>query len=162
MPGLSQTGPTPQLGVIAGEESGGRKSSSSSLLSTVDDSISLGESRRVVTRSLSDDEFLTVAEIAMMLKLHQQTVRNWIAAGNLPAYRVGRALRVRSSALERFVSEGQVRAAASRGPLGCRSAPVSTGGERPKSALTSSEAGGLAARRRCASSLNVGVTTAEP
>ena len=36
-----------------------------------------------------DDEFLTVAEIAGILKLNQQTIRNWIDQGSLPALRVG-------------------------------------------------------------------------
>jgi predicted site-specific integrase-resolvase len=31
------------------------------------------------------DEFMTVAEIAAILKLNQQTIRNWIDAGTLPA-----------------------------------------------------------------------------
>jgi excisionase family DNA binding protein len=33
------------------------------------------------------DEFLTVAEIAGLLKLNQQTVRNWIDNGSLVAVR---------------------------------------------------------------------------
>jgi excisionase family DNA binding protein len=41
------------------------------------------------------DEFLTVAEVAAMLKLNQQTVRNWIDQGSLPALRVGRRARIR-------------------------------------------------------------------
>ena len=35
------------------------------------------------------DEFLTVAEVAAILKLNQQTIRNWIDHGSLPALRVG-------------------------------------------------------------------------
>jgi hypothetical protein len=34
-----------------------------------------------------DDEFLTVAEVAAILKLNQQTIRNWIDQGSLPALR---------------------------------------------------------------------------
>jgi excisionase family DNA binding protein len=37
----------------------------------------------------SRDEFLTVAEVAQLLRLNQQTVRNWIDQGSLPAIRVG-------------------------------------------------------------------------
>jgi excisionase family DNA binding protein len=37
------------------------------------------------------DEFLTVAKVAQLLKLNQQTVRNWIDHCDLPAVRVGRA-----------------------------------------------------------------------
>ena len=36
------------------------------------------------------DEFLTVAEVAELLKLNQQTIRNMIDRGELPAVRVGR------------------------------------------------------------------------
>lgn len=47
------------------------------------------------------DELLTVAEVAELLKLNQQTVRNWIDAGQLPAVRVGpRRVRVTRAALE--------------------------------------------------------------
>lgn len=35
------------------------------------------------------DEFLTVKEVAELLRLNQQTVRNCIDAGSLPAVRVG-------------------------------------------------------------------------
>jgi len=46
---------------------------------------------------------MTVAEVAAILKLNQQTVRNWIDAGTLPAYRVGRRVRVRRSAFDELV-----------------------------------------------------------
>ena len=42
-----------------------------------------------------------------MLKLNQQTVRNWIDQGSLPALRVGRRVRIRRSDLERLLEEGQ-------------------------------------------------------
>ncbi|MBV9713879.1 MAG: helix-turn-helix domain-containing protein [Solirubrobacterales bacterium] len=53
-----------------------------------------------------DDEFLTVAEIAERLKLNQQTLRNWIEQGQLPAIRIGRRVRIRRSDFERLVEEG--------------------------------------------------------
>jgi excisionase family DNA binding protein len=40
-----------------------------------------------------NEEFLTVAEVAERLKLNQQTIRNWIDAGTLPALRIGRRVR---------------------------------------------------------------------
>jgi excisionase family DNA binding protein len=53
-----------------------------------------------------DDEFLTVNEIAEHLRLNQQTIRNWIDQGSLPAVRVGRRVRVRRADFERLVSAG--------------------------------------------------------
>ena len=57
-----------------------------------------------------DDTFLTVAEVAELLKLNQQTVRNWIDQGSLPAVRVGRRVRIRRSDLERILAEGATNA----------------------------------------------------
>jgi excisionase family DNA binding protein len=52
-----------------------------------------------------DETFLTVAEVAEMLKLNPQTVRNWIDQGRMPALRVGRRVRIRRSDLERVLDE---------------------------------------------------------
>jgi excisionase family DNA binding protein len=53
------------------------------------------------------DEFLTVAEVAEILKLNQQTVRNWITDGKLPAVRVGqRRVRIRRADFERLLGRG--------------------------------------------------------
>ena len=46
------------------------------------------------------DELLTVAEIAAELKMNQQTIRNWIESGYLPAIRIGRRVRVKRSDFE--------------------------------------------------------------
>jgi excisionase family DNA binding protein len=53
-----------------------------------------------------EESFLTVAEVAEVLKLNQQTVRNWIDQGSLPALRVGRRVRIRRSDFERILSDG--------------------------------------------------------
>jgi excisionase family DNA binding protein len=53
-----------------------------------------------------DDSFLTVAEVAATLKLNQQTVRNWIDQGSLPALRVGRRVRIRRSDFQRLLDQG--------------------------------------------------------
>ena len=55
------------------------------------------------------DVFLTVAEIATRLQVNPQTVRNWIARGQLPAVRVGRRVRVRQIDLDRFIAAGTTR-----------------------------------------------------
>lgn len=54
----------------------------------------------------SDDSFLTVAEVAALLKLNQQTVRNWIEQGSLPAVRIGRRVRIKRSDLDRILESG--------------------------------------------------------
>lgn len=53
-----------------------------------------------------EDSFLTVAEVAELLKLNQQTVRNWIDQGSLPALRVGRRVRIRRTDFERLLERG--------------------------------------------------------
>jgi excisionase family DNA binding protein len=58
-----------------------------------------------VEASDREDTFLTVAEVAETLKLNQQTVRNWIDQGSLPALRVGRRVRIRRSDFDRLVKE---------------------------------------------------------
>ena len=49
-----------------------------------------------------DDEFPTVAEVAGLLKLNQQTLRNGSTRSNLPAVRVGRRVRVRRTVLDKL------------------------------------------------------------
>ena len=41
-----------------------------------------------------------------MLRLNQQTVRNWIDAGSLPAIRVGRRVRIKREDLDRILESG--------------------------------------------------------
>ena len=53
----------------------------------------------------SEESYLTVAEVAATLKLNQQTVRNWIDQGSLPALRVGRRVRIKRSDFERILEE---------------------------------------------------------
>jgi excisionase family DNA binding protein len=60
----------------------------------------------------TEDSFLTVAEVADILKLNQQTVRNWIDQGSLPALRVGRRVRIRRSDFERVLAESYTSASA--------------------------------------------------
>ena len=53
-----------------------------------------------------EESFLTVAEVAEMLKLNQQTVRNWIDQGSLPALKVGRRVRIKRSDLDAVLERG--------------------------------------------------------
>lgn len=57
---------------------------------------------------LLDEEFLTVAEVAELLKLNQQTVRNWIDAGYLKAFHVGRRVRIVRSDLEELLERSKI------------------------------------------------------
>jgi excisionase family DNA binding protein len=67
-----------------------------------------------------DETYLTVAEVAETLKLNQQTVRNWIDQGSLPALRVGRRVRIKRSDFERILEQsysgGTNSSAAASGP----------------------------------------------
>jgi excisionase family DNA binding protein len=67
----------------------------------------------------SEESYLTVAEVAATLKLNQQTVRNWIDQGSLPALRVGRRVRIKRSDFERILEQsysGSGASAADAGP----------------------------------------------
>jgi excisionase family DNA binding protein len=75
------------------------------------------------------DSFLTVAEVAETLKLNQQTVRNWIDQGSLPALRVGRRVRIRRSDFERLLAESYTAAAGGAGANAGPSAEDFWGGE---------------------------------
>ena len=76
-----------------------------------------------------EDSFLTVAEVADTLKLNQQTVRNWIDQGSLPAVRVGRRVRIRRSDFERLLAESYTAGAAASGGAPRPSAEDFWGGE---------------------------------
>jgi excisionase family DNA binding protein len=52
------------------------------------------------------EQFLTVAEVAELLKLNQQTIRNWLDEQKLPSLRVGRRVRVLRSDLDQFIAHG--------------------------------------------------------
>jgi excisionase family DNA binding protein len=65
--------------------------------------VSFGDVRR---RPQRDDrlEFLTIAEVAERLRVSTRTVRRWIKAGDLIAYRVGGLVRVAESDLRAFLA----------------------------------------------------------
>jgi excisionase family DNA binding protein len=77
----------------------------------------------------SPESFLTVAEVAEMLKLNPQTVRNWIDQGSLPALRVGRRVRIRRSDLNRLLEPRYTGAASGSGHPEGSSAEDFWGGE---------------------------------
>jgi putative molybdopterin biosynthesis protein len=51
-----------------------------------------------------EDPYLTPLQVAHELGLSDQTVYNWIKEKRLPATKVGRALRIRRSDLERMIA----------------------------------------------------------
>ena len=58
---------------------------------------------------MTDEELLTVDEVARRLKLHPETVRRWIRAGKLRAIRLGSdraGLRIRVSEVQRLLGAG--------------------------------------------------------
>ena len=71
-----------------------------------------------VAQTELDESFLTVAEVAEILKLNQQTVRNWIDQGTLPAVRVGRRVRIRRSDFDRMLAEGSMSGGGARADAG--------------------------------------------
>ena len=48
--------------------------------------------------------YMTVGEVAELLRVDEKTVRNWIRNGLLPAIRVGRQYRIERTEYESFVS----------------------------------------------------------
>jgi excisionase family DNA binding protein len=53
----------------------------------------------------NSDEWLSVEEVAQILKMDEETVRRWIRTRQLKAYRFGRDLRIRRDDYDRFVKE---------------------------------------------------------
>lgn len=51
----------------------------------------------------SDDEWLTLAELAAWLKVGRTTVYRLVTSGAVPSYRVGRSVRVRRADVERWL-----------------------------------------------------------
>jgi excisionase family DNA binding protein len=76
-----------------------------------------------------EETYLTVAEVAETLKLNQQTVRNWIDQGTLPALRVGRRVRIKRSDFERILEESYNAGTAAAGRRSGPSADDFWGGE---------------------------------
>jgi excisionase family DNA binding protein len=55
-----------------------------------------------------DDMLLRPREVAAMFGVSRTTPYTWISNGSLPAVRLGRALRVRQSAVEAFIARNTV------------------------------------------------------
>ncbi|MUK01848.1 excisionase family DNA-binding protein [Vibrio cholerae] len=58
--------------------------------------------------NFSDVQFLTVAEVADLMRVSKMTVYRLVHAGDLPAVQFGRSYRVPGSAVEEFLQQAQV------------------------------------------------------
>src|ERR1051326_4196158 len=60
--------------------------------------------------------YLTVREVAALLRVSDLTVRRWVWSGKLPATRVGRTLRIRQADVDRLCQNGEHAANSPQGP----------------------------------------------
>ncbi|WP_344264083.1 helix-turn-helix domain-containing protein [Streptomyces sodiiphilus] len=59
-------------------------------------------------RLLSEAKFLTVAEVAAVMRVSKMTVYRLVHAGHLPAIRVGRSFRVPERAVHEYLQQSFV------------------------------------------------------
>lgn len=52
--------------------------------------------------------YYTCEEVAAMLKITTQTVYDWIAAGKLPAIKIGKSYRIERGGVEALINRGRV------------------------------------------------------
>ncbi len=95
-------------------------------------------------RPETEESFLTVAEVAEVLKLNQQTVRNWIDQGSLPAVRVGRRVRIKRSDFDRILEESYSGRPA---PEPAVPTPSAESADAERGVRSDAERGGLLGRR---------------
>ena len=55
------------------------------------------------------EEYISLKEIAIALKVHIVTVRRWVIKGTLPAYLLDKAYRVKKSDFENFMNNRRVK-----------------------------------------------------
>jgi excisionase family DNA binding protein len=61
-------------------------------------------------QSFSDQRFLTVAEVASMMRVSKMTVYRLVHSGELPAVRVGRSFRVPEAAVDDYLRKSYFQA----------------------------------------------------
>ena len=59
-------------------------------------------------RQLAEVRFLTVAEVASIMRVSKMTVYRMVHAGELPAIRVGRSFRVPEDAVDSYLKQSYV------------------------------------------------------
>ncbi|HRC41267.1 helix-turn-helix domain-containing protein [Nostocoides sp.] len=62
-------------------------------------------------RQLSEVRFLTVAEVASIMRVSKMTVYRMVHAGDLPAIRVGRSFRVPEDAVDTYLKSSYIETA---------------------------------------------------
>lgn len=65
-----------------------------------------------MTDSPPQDEVLTYAQAAELLKVSQRTLRRYVADGTVPSFRMGGLIRFSRTALVKLVQDGNVPAEA--------------------------------------------------
>lgn len=68
------------------------------------------EGRCAVGSSLSEVKFLTVAEVASLMRVSKMTVYRLVHAGELPAVQIGRSFRVPEEAVHRYLQAAYIEA----------------------------------------------------
>lgn len=51
---------------------------------------------------------MTLKEVALEARVSESTIRRWVRSAELPAYRLGRQLRIRPDEFERFLDRRRV------------------------------------------------------
>jgi excisionase family DNA binding protein len=64
---------------------------------------SAGSTNRALDPALAEVRFLTVAEVAAVMRVSKMTVYRMVHAGDLPAVRVGRSFRVPEKAVHDYL-----------------------------------------------------------
>ncbi len=54
-----------------------------------------------------EQEYLTVAEAAALLKVAPNTIRDWLKSGELKGSKIGRLWRIRQCDLDEFITKGE-------------------------------------------------------
>ncbi len=54
---------------------------------------------------MSDDEILTIRELASYLKIAEKTAYRFVSEGRIPGFKVGGSWRFRRSEIERWIAE---------------------------------------------------------
>lgn len=76
-----------------------------------------------MTNSNRRESLLTISEVALIIQIHQVTLRDWVRAGKFPAIRTGRRYRIDPGDLKAWLD--QRRRVASDNPTRRRFNPAS-------------------------------------